>query len=184
MKWWRRSLVLVPTILFVCASFLLSCGGGGSSSPSTPPISLQAVAICPGPPPSPVVPPPSPTKTPTPSPTPSCAAISPGLVQTVNVNGTLQLQAQGAYGRPNSKATPTYNDVTNNASTVWYSLAPNATYPGQVTYQGNGAYFANLAGCTCVAASSGGIQSQTVTVGVGTTSCAPCPTVPTPTPSP
>src|SRR5216684_4042943 len=149
-------LVAVPVLSFVAAALILSCGGGGggSSGGVGSAFTIAALAICLGSPPAPT-PTPSPTKTHTPSPSPT-PACSPIFSATV----------------PTSGPTPT---VQFNAQ---------GTFTGAATNKGGGLWSGVKSGCTCIAAQSGGIESQTVALAVATpvASCPVCPQLPTPTP--
>jgi hypothetical protein len=122
---------------------------------------------------------PTPTPTKSPSPTPACTpvAITPALpVALASPGNTLQLNAQGQFAASNPK-TPKFHDVTNDLSTLWFTLS------GNVTYAGNGVLVGAHAGCDCVTAHAGGVDSQTISVAVATplAACTPCPQNP-PTP--
>ncbi|MGO9604302.1 MAG: PQQ-binding-like beta-propeller repeat protein [Candidatus Binataceae bacterium] len=76
-----------------------------------------------------------------------------------------------------------YQDITNSPSTLWTSSNPSVLQPPQT---GNGgAYTGLLAGCACINASSGGINSQPLGIGVAmpVSGCPACPTL-TPTATP
>jgi hypothetical protein len=193
MIWWRRCLVLVPVLSFLVTALLLSCGGGGGGG-TTPlegtPLHIVAVQICAGTPAPTSTPPtptptktasPKPTKTPKPSPTPQCTPIPGSPPQTVGTtapNNAINFNAQGQFIAGNKKK-PSFHDVTNDASTLWFTLN------GDLHYAGNGQWQGIAAGCDCVSATAGGLQSaNTVSVAVGGASgCTPCPT-PTGTPTP
>jgi hypothetical protein len=175
MFWRRRTLVIAPVLGFLTAAALLSCGGGGGSTSATPvPISINAINICLGSPPV-VTPTPTPTTpaTPTPTPTPACVPVptSPALsVGNVSPGNSLQLNAQGSFAGANKKI-PKFRDVTDNSNTLWFDLN------GDLTYAGNGEWIGVTAGCDCIRASVGGIQSQSISVAVVVpiASCTPCP---------
>lgn len=176
MVWRRRSLVIGPVFFFLTAAALLSCGGGGGgSSSATPvPISLDSVVICAGSPPI-VTPTPTPTTpaTPKPTPTPACVPVptSPALsVSNVSPGNSLQLNAQGTFAGVNKKKSK-FRDVTNSSNTLWFDQN------GDLTYSGNGQWIGVTAGCDCITASTGGVQSQSISVAVVVpiASCTPCP---------
>ena len=176
--------MVVPVLSFVAAALILSCGGGGggSSGGVAAAFIIEALAICSGSPPAPT-PTPSPTKThtPSPSPTPMCSPVQATTVPTPAplVTPTVQFNAQGTFKKNNSKKV-IFFDATNAA--IWFSGNPNG-FTGVATYNGNGQWVGVKQGCTCIAAQSGGIESQTVTLGVATpaAACIPvCPPLPTP----
>jgi hypothetical protein len=179
--------VVVPVLSFVAAALILSCGGGGggSSGGVGQAFTIEALAICSGSPPAPT-PTPSPTKTQTPkaTPTPQCTPVQATTVPTSGPTPTVQFNAQGTFAKPSSKKL-IFFDATNAAS--WFSGGNPPLFTGKATYSGNppGQWTGVTKGCTCIAAQSGGIESQTVTLGVATpaASCPTCPAVlPTPTP--
>jgi hypothetical protein len=100
------------------------------------------------------------------------------------MNGMVQFNAQGTFLMGTNQQLRTFQDVTN--SSLWLTITPNASFPGKVSYAGNGQFIGVTAGCTCIAAVDGGLQSQTVLIGVDTpvVSCTPCPQLPTPSPTP
>ena len=175
--------MVVPVLSFVAAALILSCGGGGggSSEGVGTAFTIEALAICLGSPPAPT-PTPSPTKThtPSPSPTPACSPIFSATVPTSGPTPTVQFNAQGTFTKPNSKKV-IFFDATNAAS--WFSIPPSGLFTGTATYIGNGQWTGVTMGCTCIAAVSGGIESQTVTLGVATAP-ASCPTCPGALPTP
>jgi len=70
-------------------------------------------------------------------------------------------------------------DATNAA--IWFSGNPNGSFTGAATYKGGGLWSGVKSGCTCIAAQSGGIESQTVALAVATPApCPVCPQLPTP----
>ena len=172
--------MVVPVLSFVAAALILSCGGGGggSSGGFGSAFTIEALAICLGSPPSPT-PTPSPTKThtPSPSPTPACSPIFSAMVPTSGPTPTVQFNAQGTFTKPNSKKV-IFFDATDAA--IWFTGNPNGSFTGTATYNGHGKWSGVTMGCTCIAAQSGGIQSQTVTLGVATppASCPVCPPLP------
>lgn len=175
--------MVVPVLSFVAAALILSCGGGGggSSGGVAQAFTIEALAICAGSPPAPT-PTPSPTKTATPkaTPTPQCTPVQATTVPTSGPTPTVQFNAQGTFAKPSSKKM-IFFDATNAA--IWFSGNPNGSFTGKATYNGNGQWTGVTMGCTCIAAQSGGIESQTVTLGVATpaASCSTCPgALPTP----
>jgi hypothetical protein len=86
----------------------------------------------------------------------------------------VQFNAQGTFSKNNGKKL-IFFDATSAA--IWFTGNPNASFTGKATYNGNGQWFGVTQGCTCIAAQSGGIQSQTVTLG-GATNPASCPVCP------
>jgi hypothetical protein len=179
MIWRRRCLVLVPVLSFLAAAFIMSCGGGSSSSTTVTNFnSIIGLNVCLGPPPTPT-PKPTPTNpaTPTPTPTPICTPIvTSASVGTMVGSNTVQLNAQGVFGTTSHPAKPKYHDVTNNSSTIWNPIAPTMTFPGVISYQGNGLFVGVSAGCTFFTVSDGGF-SQSVVVAVSPAPT-PCPTPP------
>ena len=178
--------MVVPVLSFVAAALILSCGGGGgggSSGGVGSAFTIAALAICAGSPPSPT-PTPSPTKThtPSPSPTPACSPIFSATVPTSGPTPTVQFNAQGTFTKPNSKKV-IFFDATNAA--LWFSGGDPKLFTGKATYSGTppGQWTGVTKGCTCIAAQSGGIESQTVTLGVATPA-ASCPTCPAALPTP
>ena len=173
--------MVVPVLSFVAAALILSCGGGGggSSGGVGSAFTIAALAICLGSPPAPT-PTPSPTKThtPSPSPTPACSPIFSATVPTSGPTPTVQFNAQGTFTKPNSKKV-IFFDATSAA--IWFSGNPNGSFTGAATYKGGGLWSGVKSGCTCIAAQSGGIESQTVALAVATPApCPICPQLPTP----
>jgi hypothetical protein len=181
MNWWRRCLVVVPVLSFVAAALILSCGGGGGGSGGGfgAAFIIEALAICSGSPPAPT-PTPSPTKThtPSPTPTPQCSPVQATTVPTSGPTPTVQFNAQGTFTKNGSKKI-IFFDATSAA--LWFTGNPNGSFTGAATYDGNGQWSGVTQGCTCIAALSGGVESQTVTLGVATpaASCPVCPQLPT-----
>jgi hypothetical protein len=102
------------------------------------------------------------------------------MVPTSGPTPIVQFNAQGTFTKPNSKKV-IFFDATNAAS--WFSMPPSGLFTGTATYIGNGRWTGVTMGCTCIAAVSGGIESQTVTLGVATAP-ASCPTCPGALPTP
>jgi hypothetical protein len=101
-------------------------------------------------------------------------------VPTSGPTPTVQFNAQGTFTKSGSKKI-IFFDATNAA--IWFTGNPNGSFTGKATYNGNGQWTGVTMGCTCIAAQSGGIESQTVTLGVAipVASCSPCPgALPTP----
>ena len=171
--------MVVPVLSFVAAALILSCGGGGGSSGGvTAAFVIEALAICSGSPPAPT-PTPSPTKTVTPkaTPTPMCSPVQATTVPTSGPTPTVQFNAQGTFTKKGSRRI-IFFDATNAA--IWFTGNPNGSFTGKATYNGNGQWTGVTMGCTCIAAQSGGIESQTVTLAVATpvASCSVCPQLP------
>ena len=179
MIWRRRCLVLVPVLSFLATALIMSCGGGGSGNTTVEnPFAIVGLNVCPGTPPTPT-PQPSPTKTktPTPTPTPECtpvAGLPAATVGTSPGSNTVQFQAQGMFARDPNSTMPLFRDVTSGAA--WRPIAPNGTFPGVVSYAGNGLMIGVTPGCTYFSVSDGGF-TQVVVVGVNPFA-SPCPTPP------
>jgi len=202
MLWLRRSIVLTPIAAFVAAALLLSCGGGGGGSTSSNPnpFSITSLAICPGSPP---------TKTPTPKPTQyKCATPTPVKhtpqcipLETVTsvptaapsgaptVDNGIQINVQQTIQQSkNSKKR--FNDVTGSGSLSWNIAPAGIIQPPLPSPYPPGEFFGLTAGCVCVSAQIGSVESCPVTIAVGGASCTPCPTpspfteCPGPTPTP
>jgi hypothetical protein len=186
MIWLRRCLVLVPVLSFLAAALIMSCGGG--SSGTTTPVSFEALIglnVCDGAPP---IPTPKPTATnghiPTSTPTPICTPIALATsVGTAVGSNTVQFQAQGIFGFATDTTNPKYRDITNANNTQWNTIAPNANFPGVISYssQGNGLWIGVQPGCTYFNVSAGGF-SQNVLVGV-VPYTSPCPSPPVASPA-
>jgi hypothetical protein len=189
MIWRRRCLVLVPVLSFLAAALIMSCGGSSSSSStSTDFPSLLGFNVCGGTPPPPT-PTPKPGK-PTPTPTPICTPIvQTGVVCVPNstfcgttvdgqiVTSTVSFNAQGIFGFNSSPETQRYRDITGHSSTNWNPIAPTSTFPGFISYIGNGQFVGITAGCTYFTVSAAGF-SQSVLVGVNTDPIVDCLTPP------
>jgi hypothetical protein len=176
MIWRRRCLVLAPVLFFLAATLIMSCGGGSSSSSTTQTnyLSLIGLNVCEGEPPSPT---PKPSSSATSTPTPICTPIvTSAAVGTVPGSNTVQFNAQGLFGYKTTTKTPKYRDVTDHSSTLWNPIAPTVTFPGMISYVGNGLFVGVTTGCTYFTVSASGF-SQTVVVGVNTDP-ASCPTPP------
>jgi outer membrane protein assembly factor BamB len=138
---------------------------------------LQLIVIANGPPPS-ATPTPSPTKTKvtaTPTLTPRASA-SPTCVPTTAPLATptiVQFNAIGTFNKTNGKK-PTFEDITTEPSTAWFSSNPNVLQPPLPGPQG-GNYMPQAAGCVCISASNSQISSQSVAVGVGPNCFDNCP---------
>lgn len=175
--------MVVPVLSFVAAALILSCGGGGGGSNGgvAAAFIIEALAICSGSPPAPT-PTPSPTKTVTPkaTPTPQCTPVQETTVPTSGPTPTVQFNAQGTFTKNGSKKM-IFFDATNAA--LWFSGGDPKLFTGKATYNGNGQWTGVTMGCTCIAAQSGGIESQTVTLGVAVAP-ASCPTCPGALPTP
>jgi len=187
MIWRRRCLVLVPVLSFLAAALIMSCGGGGSSTsnPQSNFLSIIGLNVCEGAPPTPT-PKPSPGTTPTPTPTPICTPIAMSTtVGTTPPGNTVQFNAQGIFGFTINTKTPKYRDVSNHSSTLWNPIAPTGSFPGVISYQGNGLFVGVTTGCTYFTVSDAGF-SQTVLVGVNTdpSTCPPLPAIPATRPAP
>jgi hypothetical protein len=185
MIWRRRCLVLVPVLSFLAAALIMSCSGGSSSSSTIVenPSSILGLNVClvvpltPTPTPtSTPTPTPTNTRTPTPTPTPICTPIvSSATVGTAVGMNTVQFNAQGIFGFANSPKTQKFHDVTNNASTAWNPIGVNTnpSFPGVISYVGNGQFVGVTAGCTYFTVSDGGFaQSIVVGVNVDPSTCA------------
>jgi outer membrane protein assembly factor BamB len=192
---WLRWLVVTPVVLFVFGAILLSCGGSSSGGPTatrSPGFSLEAITIANGPPATPsftptstaTPPTPKPTATPkvptptlTPRPASTSTTIAPGSVPT---GGTVAFNAIGTFTK---KAKTKFTDITTAPFTLWTS-SNNTALQAPPSGAMGGAYTTQLAGCTCILASSSGISSQFVGIGVyvDVDTCPLCaPLAPTPT---
>jgi hypothetical protein len=100
------------------------------------------------------------------------------MVGTKAGSNVIQFQAQGIFGYPNKTKNLKYRDVTDSTSTLWNPVAPSMTYPGVISYQGDGQFVGVTGGCTYFTVSDAGF-AQSVVVGVDTdpASC-PTPTAP------
>ena len=174
---WLRWLVVTPVVLFVFGAILLSCGGSSSGGPTatrSPGFSLEAITIANGPPATPsftptstaTPPTPKPTATPkvptptlTPRPASTSTTIAPGSVPT---GGTVAFNAIGTFTK---KAKTKFLDITTGPFTLWTS-SNNTVLQAPPSGAMGGAYTTQLAGCTCILASSSGISSQFVGIGV------------------
>jgi hypothetical protein len=102
------------------------------------------------------------------------------MVPTSGPTPNVQFNAQGAFTKNGTKKI-IFFDATNAA--LWFSGNPSVLFTGKATYDGNGEWTGVTMGCTCIAAVSGGIESQTVTLGVAIAP-ASCPTCPGALPTP
>lgn len=209
---WLRWLVVTPVVLFVFGAILLSCSGGSSGggpviTPS-PGFSLESIVIANGPPPTATFTPtatatatstsgtptktrkPTPTKTPKPTTTPTLTPRATALPTTilssgpdaVPTGGTVAFNAIGTFVKRKQNKTK-FVDITFGPFTLWTSK-DNTVFQAPVSGPMGGVYTTGFAGCTCIAASSGGVSSQSVAVGVyvDVDTCPIC-ELPPPTPS-
>jgi hypothetical protein len=86
-------------------------------------------------------------------------------VDTQIVESTVPFNAQGIFGYVDQPKTQKYRDVTNNTSTLWNPVSASQTFPGVISYIGNGQFVGVTAGCTYYTVSDAGF-SQTILVGV------------------
>jgi hypothetical protein len=132
------------------------------------------------------------TKTPKPTPTPICTPIvTSAIVGTGPRDNQVQFNAQGVFALTNTSTKVKYRDVTNNTSTLWQTISPNATFPGLIIYSGSDGLFTGMTtGCTYFTVSDAGFfQNILVGVGVDPGTCptppgSPATTVPAVTPTP
>jgi hypothetical protein len=181
----------VPVLSFLAAVLMMSCHSSSSSSNTSDSFAtILGLNVCSGLPPVPT-PTPTPGK-PTPTPTPICTPIvTTGVVCIPStpfcgtvVDGqivatTASFNAQGIFGFSGNPKSQKFRDVTNNSSTMWFPVAPTATFPGVISYIGNGQFVGITAGCTFFTVSDGGfMQSVVVGVNVDPTTCPPAPAGP------
>ena len=97
-------------------------------------------------------------------------------VGTAPGSNQVNFNAQGIFGFTSSTKTRKFHDVTNSSSTLWNPIAPTSTFPGVISYLGNGLFVGVTPGCTYFTVSDGGFL-KSVLVGVNTDPST-CPTPP------
>ena len=150
----KRCLVVLPVLVFVMTTLLLSCGGSSTNTlpaPTSTPITLIVMRICATPP-------------------SDAAACTQATTAKIPLSTQVEFFAQGEFS---SNGVSTFQNISQSAT--WF--ADNSL----LSSNGLGFYTAHtVKGCSCITTASGTVVSPPVLIGVGQSPslCSPCPASP------